>query len=205
MGSFLVGISGGSGSGKSCFLRDLKEKLHGCSVTFISLDDYYHPRNQQQEDEKGIKNFDLLSSIDHLALLTDLKKIEAGEEVQRVEYTFNNELKESSQISFKPNKVIVIEGLFIYAIKELFDLFDLKIFIQASDIKKLVRRIKRDQSERNYPLEDVVYRYENHVHPSYKKLIEPYIPSMDIIVNNNTGYKMALDVLGDFLKTKAGS
>ncbi len=197
----LIGICGGSGSGKTSFVKELKNNLDGQEVCFISFDDYYRPREEQQVDSNGVKNFDLPESMDIAQFLTDLEALKNGESITRQEYSFNNELAEPKDITLESGKVILIEGLFIYHFESLKQQFDLKVFISADDEIKIIRRIQRDQLERNYPLDDVLYRYKNHVIPSYKKYIEPYVGEMDLVVNNNQTYKKAAEVLSVYVKS----
>ena len=198
---FLIGITGGSGSGKTTFINKLKEQFSDDEVCVISQDDYYKPRNQQLTDDNGIKNFDLPESIEFNQLSVDIKKLLHHQIVQREEYTFNNVLKEAKIKTFKPAPIIIIEGLFVFYFEKLLDKqFDLRVFINAMDNLRVIRRIKRDRIERNYPLEDVLYRYENHVMPSYEQFIEPFIRRADIIVNNNKDFDIALDVFKGFIR-----
>ena len=180
----LVGICGGSGSGKTSVLEGLKDQLQGHSITYISMDDYYLPREQQLVDENGVKNFDLPTAINAVEFAKDLDTLLSGQQVVKSKYTFNNAKAEESNHTLEPAKVYIIEGLFIYHYPELKNRFDLKVYVDASIDQKIIRRIKRDQSERNYPLDDVLYRYENHVLPSYKKYIESYKTEADIVINN---------------------
>ncbi len=198
---FLIGITGGSGSGKTTFINKLKEKFTDDEVCVISQDDYYKPREQQLTDDNGIKNFDLPESIEFGQLSIDIKKLLHHQIVQRREYTFNNVMKEAKIKTFKPAPIIIIEGLFVFYFEKLLDKqFDLRVFINAMDNLRVIRRIKRDRIERNYPLEDVLYRYENHVMPSYEQFIEPYIRRADIIVNNNKDFDIALEVFKGFIR-----
>jgi len=199
---FLIGITGGSGSGKTTFIRQLRDGLDGKLVSYLSMDDYYLPREQQKVDNQGIINFDRPKSIYRDEFVRDLKKLCAGKTITRQEYVFNNELATPRQIIVNPAPVIIVEGLFVFHYKELRKMLDLRIFLHAKDNLKVIRRIKRDQIERNYPLDDVLYRYEHHVLPSYEKYVEPYIGKADIIVNNNTDFNMGLQVVRAFVKTK---
>ena len=180
----------------------MKERFAEASITFISLDDYYLPREQQHTDEKGKKNFDLPESIKSEELIADLQKILTGESVTKQKYTFNNALAETSTIELRPAKVVVVEGLYIYHYKALKPLLNMKLYIDAPDELKLIRRIKRDKVERNYPLEDVIYRYEHHVMPSYRKHIEIYKSDADLIINNKSSFDKGLDVLASYIRTK---
>ena len=166
------------------------------------MDDYYVRREDQEKDERGIHNFDRPGSIHCKQFVRDLKSLIAGESVQRREYVFNNELAKARMLTFYSAPVIIVEGLFVFHYKELRKLLDLKIFLHAKDNLKVVRRIKRDRMERNYPLEDVLYRYEHHVLPAYEKYVQPHKDRADLIVNNNTDFNMGLAVVRAFVEKK---
>lgn len=197
---YIIGIAGGSGSGKTSFLNELKSRFANLSVTFINLDDYYKPRDIQFTDENGIKNFDLPSAIDNDKIAEDLNALLAGQTLVKEKYTFNNAKEEKTTYELKPAKVYIIEGLFVYHYQNINKHFDLRLYIDAGDELKLIRRIKRDRTERNYPLEDVIYRYEHHVMPSYRQYIEPYKAKCDLIINNNEAYNGALKVIITYLE-----
>jgi uridine kinase len=197
---FLIGITGGSGSGKTTFIRQLREGLDDDQVCYLSMDDYYVPREAQKKDKNGIYNFDLPRAIHRDDFVRDLKRLCKGKTVKRQEYVFNNELAEPKTLVFKPAPVIIVEGLFVFHYKELRKMLDLRIFLHAKDNLKVVRRIKRDRMERNYPLDDVLYRYEHHVLPAFEKYVGPYKEKADIIVNNNTDFNMGIRVVRAFVE-----
>ncbi len=197
-----IGITGGSGSGKTHFLQGLSSHFKPEDITFISQDNYYKPRDQQPTDERGITNFDLPDSIDHHAFHTDLLKLKSGQDVLKKEYTFNNPLAEPKMLKFKSAPIIVVEGLFIQYFKEIEEELDLKLFIEAKDHVKLGRRIKRDQKERGYDMDDVLYRYEYHVMPVYESLIKPLQHNADLVIPNNDHFDRALAVVVCFLKAR---
>lgn len=190
----IIGITGGSGSGKTCIVKDLKAAISE-GITYLSQDDYYIPREEQVYDDKGVQNFDLPTSIDIPAFVNDIRKLIAGDTVTRMEYVFNNELATPKELTFDPAEVLVVEGLFILHVPEIVELLDLSLFVHARDDQKISRRIVRDQIERNYPLEDVLYRYEHHVMPSYLQHILPYKDKADIVINNNVSYDKAFNVV----------
>ena len=197
---YIIGITGGSGSGKTTFLHKLKESFKEAEICILSCDNYYKPREEQEIDAMGVSNFDLPSSINREELFEDIKKLIAGKVVSRKEYTFNNALREPEMLVFKPAPILILEGIFVFHFPEVADLIDLNLFLYATETTALTRRIKRDRIERNYPLEDVLYRYEKHVLPTYRKYIEPIMERADLIINNNHNFDSGLTVLTGFLQ-----
>lgn len=198
---FTIGITGGSGSGKTHFLKALSSHFLAHEVCLISQDHYYKPIEQQPRDEKGIENFDLPETIDRGLLLRDLLQLKSGQSIFKKEYTFNNPLETAKLMEFKPAPIIIVEGLFVQYFEEIAKELDLKIFIEAKIHLMLGRRIKRDQVERNYDLDDVLYRYQNHVMPVYESLIEPLKHQADFIIPNNSQVDISARVVAGFLKT----
>ncbi|WP_235298943.1 uridine kinase family protein [Portibacter marinus] len=198
----VIGISGGSGSGKTSFIRKLRSVFTTEEICIVSQDDYYKPRSEQIEDAKGVKNFDLPVSINDQELIYDIHALKEGKTVTRPEYTFNNDQRKPSVITLKSAPVIVVEGLFVLHFEKIRAILDYSIFIEARENLKVIRRIKRDQLERNYPLEDVLYRYENHVMIAFDKYIKPYKELTDIVINNNVSFDKGFEILAGFIKTK---
>ena len=200
---YIIGVSGGSGSGKTTFIKELKERHSTDDVCFLSLDDYYRPREEQWTDEEGVKNFDLPSSIDEKAFVKDVVALLRGETITRKEYTFNNALATPKELVFCPAPILVLEGIFVFHFEEIRNMLDLKVFLHAKENLKVIRRIKRDRVERNYPLDDVLYRYQHHVLPTFEKYIKPYQEEADIVINNNQHFKNALEVISGFIRFKS--
>ncbi|MCC6515223.1 MAG: AAA family ATPase [Chitinophagales bacterium] len=199
---FIIGISGGSGSGKTTFVNELAKSFSPEQVCILSQDNYYKPREEQIIDNAGEKNFDLPESFREAEYHNDVLRLLNGEDVVLKEYVYNNPLAAPKLITYKSAPIVIIEGIFVFHFKDVSDLMDFKIFIDADEHIKLIRRIKRDQIERNYPIEDVLYRYQNHVFPSYQKFILPYKPACDIVVNNNVNFENALNTVKLSIKEK---
>ena len=202
MKPYVIGICGGSGSGKTTFIRRLRERFATHELCIVSQDDYYLPRHQQHKDHNDEYNFDLPKSFDKKKFRNDLKKLMHGEQVTIEEYTFNNPDAKPKLLVFEPAPIIVIEGLFVFHYKKIAPMLDLKIFINAKENLKVIRRIHRDQVERGYPIEDVLYKYEHHVLPSFERFIQPYKEEADIVVNNNHDLERGLSVVEGFLRSK---
>ena len=192
---FTIGIAGGSGSGKTYFIKKLESSFSPQDICLVSQDHYYKDRSQQVIDEQGIQNFDLPHAIDQHALLNDILKLKRGEKLYKTEYTFNNPAATPKVLEFIPAPILLIEGLFVQYFTEIERELDLLIFIEAKDHVKLSRRIVRDSEERGYDLNDVLYRYQHHVMPIYESLIEPLKHNADIIIPNNGNFDQALKLI----------
>ena len=199
---FTIGISGGSASGKTTFLNSLMARLPSDKVCLVSQDNYYRPRHLQPTDDSGVQNFDTPNSIDFEQYAKDLRTLQSGNTVERSEYTFNNPNIEPKLLQLTPAPILIVEGLFVFYLPQISELLDFKVFIDAQEHIKLSRRIKRDREERGYDLEDVLYRYERHVAPSYNRYIEPFKHDADVVIPNNDSFDMALDMLVTYIKTK---
>jgi len=199
---FIIGITGGSGSGKTTFINSLKASFSKEEICFVSQDDYYLTKEFQKKDEQGIENFDRPSSINKKSFTTDIQKLISGESISIKEYTYNNKDAKPQIITFEPAPIVIIEGIFVFHYKKIRKLLDLKVFIDAKENLKVIRRITRDRVERNYPLDDVLYRYENHILPAFEKYILPYRDDADIVINNNDNFDQGLEVVKGYLKNK---
>lgn len=200
--TFTIGITGGSGSGKTFFINSLSSRFKTDEICLISQDHYYKARDLQFIDHNGIRNFDLPTAIERERFHADIVKLKNGETLKIKEYTFNNPKAEPQIVTFKPSPILIIEGLFVQYFEEVANELDLKIFIEAKDYIKLSRRILRDNDERGYDIHDVLYRYQHHVMPIYEGLIRPLKHQADLIIPNNHNFEKALDILALGLKTK---
>jgi uridine kinase len=198
---YTIGITGGSGSGKTFFISELSSHFRPEEICLISQDHYYKPIEAQFTDNKGVQNFDLPSSIDKDGLAADILMLKSGHSIARKEYTFNNPKAAAKELKFNPAPILIVEGLFVQYFPEIVKELDLRIFIEARDYVKLTRRIRRDSEERGYDLNDVLYRYQNHVMPIYDSLIEPLKHQADLIIPNNDNFEHALHVLVRALKS----
>ena len=184
---FVIGIAGGSGSGKTfflkCFLNHFKEK----EVCLLSQDDYYYRVGQNMTaEENKLYNFDQPSTIDNDQFLSDIKRLINGETVYQKEYTFNNPNAEPKLLEIKPAPIVMVEGLFILHFEEIAEILDMKIFIDTDEDIALQRRLKRDLIERGYPEGDVLYKWNNHVMPAFNDYLLPHKEQCDKIITNNT-------------------
>lgn len=200
---YLVGIVGGSASGKTTFLRELVARIPPKLCAVVSQDNYYRHVNEQEHDEHGIPNFDLPTAIHRDRLADDLAKLMRGESIVRTEYTFNQRDRVGHLITTESAPVIVIEGLFIFHYEEIRNQLDLRVFIDADIEVCRIRRIERDQRERGYAPNFTEYQWANHVLPAYQRFILPYRDESHLIVANHGAYEKGLEVIADHIAARA--
>lgn len=201
MEPYVIGITGGSASGKTYFLHSLLSEFKPEEVCLISQDNYYKPKAEVPKDSNGVENYDLPEAIDFELYAEHISALKAGKEVQQKEYTFNNPNVIPKILTFRPAPIIVVEGIFVFYSYHISRLLDLKVFIDAKEHIKIKRRIIRDNSERGYDLEDVLYRWENHVAPTYEKFIKPSKYDADIVINNNQHFANGLKILTTYMRS----
>src|ERR1700761_9204280 len=183
---YLIGIAGGSGSGKTFFLNRFLDHFTADEVCLLSQDDYYIPvAHTMTAEENKLYNFDLPRTIDYEQFENDLNRLLRQEVIHKKEYTFNNPNAVPKMLEIKPAPIIIVEGLFILHFRGIADLFDMKIFVDADEEVALERRLKRDLIERGYSNEDVMYKWINHVVPAYKEFLLPYKTECDEVIVNN--------------------
>jgi uridine kinase len=199
---YVVGITGGSGSGKTLFIEKLEDQFQDGEISLLSQDHYYRPIEFQPKDELGIENFDTPDSIDFDHFLRDLQSLIKLQYIEKEEYTFNHRDVIPKSLLIKAAPILLVEGIFSFFSPDLLDLYDYKIFINASEQVKLERRIKRDSLERGYDKKDVVYRFEKHVTPTFKKYIEPLSRKADLVIDNNLSFEKELSLVTSHLKSK---
>jgi uridine kinase len=197
-----IGLCGGSGSGKTHFLRALLGHFTPAQICLVSQDNYYKAKALQPLDTSGIENFDMPESVDEERFYEDLMRLSRYEKVTLPEYTFNNPDTEPRWLEFLPAPIILVEGILVYHYPRIRSLFDLRLFIDARESVKIHRRILRDEKERGYDLHDVLYRYVHHVTPVYEKFIAPYKDDVDLVIPNNRGFEKALHVLVAYLESR---
>lgn len=197
---YIVGITGGSASGKTSFLHALKEGFTHEEVCLISFDNYYKPLAQIPLDAEGQPNFDEPEALDIEAFIKDLTSLLQGQAYERKEYTFNNTEALPRYIRHDPARIVIVEGLFIFSEPEIASRLHLKVFVDAHDHLRWERRMKRDREERNINEEMIHYQWHHHVEPSYNKYLIPYKSSADIIIHNHESFTNGLQVMKDHFK-----
>ena len=192
----VIGIAGGSGSGKTTVVKAIAENLKGEKVVIIPQDSYYKDSSDLTDEEKRHHNFDHPDAIDWELLCEQLADLKAGRTIHQPVYSYISCSRSKTEtVTVEPADVIIIEGILIFTCKELRDQMDIKIFVDADDDDRLMRVMARDITERGKDVRWVIERYTNTVKPMYLQFIEPSKRYADIIIPQGGHNKVAIDVI----------
>jgi uridine kinase len=191
----IIGIAGGTGSGKTTVVHRIMNELPETEVGIISQDSYYKETSNLSYEERTKINFDHPRSIDFELLVQHLKDLKNNQIIHQPIYSFVKHNRTGDTIMTHPRKVIIVEGILIFANPELRDMFDVKIFVHADSDERLIRRLKRDIAERGRDMDEVLGRYQNTLKPMHQQFIEPTKAFADIIIPNDKYNTVAIDVV----------
>lgn len=192
----VIGIAGGSGSGKTTVVKAITEKLKAEKVVVIPQDSYYKDSSDLTDEEKRAYNFDHPNAIDWDLLCRQLGELKHGKTVRQPVYSYISCTRSKTEtVAVEPADVIIIEGILIFTCKQLRDQMDVKIFVDADDDDRLMRVMARDISERGKDVHWVIERYSRTVKPMYLQFIEPSKRYADIIIPQGGHNKVAIDII----------
>ncbi|MGO1751674.1 MULTISPECIES: uridine kinase [Psychroflexus] len=198
----IIGIAGGTGSGKTTVVNQIINQLQHDEVDVISQDSYYQDTSHLTLEERVKINFDHPKSIDFDLLVEHLQILKTGKSIEQPEYSFTEHNRTKETITTKPRKVMIVEGILIFTHPEIRKMFDIKIFVHADSDERLMRRLKRDIAERGRDLHEVVDRYKTTLKPMHQQFIEPTKEYADIIIPNNRYNTVAIDIVQTIIKEK---
>ena len=171
----ILGIAGGTGSGKTTVVNQIINELPDNEVTLISQDSYYNKTDDLTFEERCDINFDHPNAIDFELLIHHIKELKLGNSIEQPMYSFEMHNRSAETLLTLPKKVLIVEGILIYNNKTVRDLMDIKVFVHADSDERLIRRLRRDLNERGRNLEEVLDRYKNTLKPMHQEFIEPTI------------------------------
>jgi len=195
MAMLIIGIGGGTGSGKTTVVNQILSEFPAGEVQVISQDSYYKDTSHLSFEDRCKINFDHPNSIDFELLETHLKNLQKGEVINQPVYSFKTHNRTNETTITKPKKVLIVEGILILSNTDLRSLFDIKIFVYADSDERLMRRLKRDIAERGRDLDEVLERYQTTLKPMHQQFIEPMKAFADIIIPNNHYNTVAVNVV----------
>ena len=198
----IIGIAGGTGCGKTTVVNTIINELPEGEVGVISQDSYYKDTSHLTYEERVKINFDHPRSIDFDLLKNHLQELKKGKAIHQPVYSFVKHNRTGDTILTHPRKVMIVEGILILTNPELRELFDIKIFVHADTDERLIRRLKRDISERGRDLNEVLSRYQNTLKPMHDQFIEPMKEYADLIIPNNKYNTVAINIVKTIINEK---
>lgn len=191
----IIGIAGGSGSGKTSVTNEIMKNLDGHSVALIEQDFYYKDQSHLTFEERLKTNYDHPFAFDNDLLIENLKDLKAGKSVEVPTYDYTIHTRSDKKIAFEPKDVIIVEGIFALENETLRNMMDVKIYVDTDADLRILRRLIRDTKERDRTMESVVEQYLNVVRPMHNQFIEPTKKFADIIIPEGGSNKVAIDIM----------
>ena len=198
----VVGIAGGTGSGKTTVVNKVMEQLPDNQVALLPQDSYYKDNSHLKLEERQEMNFDHPDSLEFSLLADHLRRLKKDQKIQQPIYSYVTCTRSEETITVKPTKVTILEGILILTNKELRDLIDIKVYVDADADDRLSRVISRDILERGRSIDKVLERYEKTVKPMHLQFIEPSKRYADIIVPQGGNYQVAIDILTTIIRNR---
>ena len=197
----IVGVAGGSASGKSTIVDEFKKHFSN-DIVVICHDFYYKPHKNLRLEERSKLNYDHPNAFDTDLMIEHIKKLKAGESIMRPSYDYTIHDRSDEQIIVNPKKIIIIDGILVLENEELRNLMDIKLYIETDADERLIRRISRDVLERGRTLESVINQYRETVKPMHEQFVEPSKRYADIIIPNGGKNKIAIQMLLENLERR---
>ena len=199
----IVGIAGGTASGKTTIVRKIKEKF-GDDIAVINHDSYYKAHDDLSYEDRSRLNYDHPESFDTDLMISDVKKLKNNEPIDMPVYDYTIHNRADSIVHVVPKKVIIIEGILILENKELRDLMDIKVFVDTDADERLMRRIRRDMVERARSIESILTQYAETVKPMHEQFVEPSKKYADIIIPRGGENLTGINILQEHLNLVLG-
>lgn len=191
----VIGIAGGTGSGKTTVVNKILQQLNAEGVNVLSQDNYYHDNQQLTLSEREVLNYDHPKSIDFDLLIQHVKALKNGEAIEQPLYSFVTHSRTGDHVQIEPKNVLIVEGILVLTNADLLKEYNLKVFVHADSDERLIRRIRRDTQERGRDLQEVLHRYQTTLKPMHQEFIEPSKNEADLIVPNMKQNTVAIDFL----------
>ena len=191
----IIGIAGGSGSGKSTVARRIAESLSGARVAFIDMDAYYRDHRELTLDQRRALNWDHPDAFDLDLLASQLAQLAQGQAIEKPVYDFVAHLRAGETVRIEPADVIVIDGILLLVDEAVRACCDVKVFVDTDADTRLIRRIRRDMAVRGRPLEEILDQYLSTVQPMHLQFVEPSKRYADLIIPRGGENTIAIDLL----------
>jgi uridine kinase len=203
MSAFVIGVAGGSGSGKTTVVRRIVESIGDGQVTVLDHDRYYRDRNDLRLEERAALNYDHPDALETDLMVRHVVALREGRPIDAPVYDFARHQRRPDTETFQPRRVLIVEGILIFADPALRGLMDLKVFVDTDDDTRFIRRLKRDVAERGRTMDSVIDQYLGTVKPMYLEFVEPSKRYADIIIPQGGHNAVAIDLLLTLIRSVA--
>jgi uridine kinase len=201
MSLFVIGVAGGSGSGKTTVVRRIVDSLGSEHVTLLDHDRYYRDRNDLRLEERASLNYDHPDSLETDLLVRHVRDLRAGREVQVPRYDFTRHARLPETETFQPRRALIVEGILVFTDAALRELMDIKVFVDTDSDTRFIRRLQRDVAERGRTMESVIDQYQSTVKPMHLEFVEPSKRYADVIIPLGGHNTVAVDLLLTMLRS----
>lgn len=191
----IIGICGGTGSGKTTLARRIIETVGRDNVILVEQDSYYRNLSDMPLDERHQANFDHLDAFDNGMLVNHLKRLKQGTAIEMPVYDYKNHVRSDETIHLDPKPVIILEGILIFAEALILDLLDVRVFVDTPDDIRFIRRLQRDIAERGRTVESVIAQYYATVRPMHNEFVEPSKRHADIIIPEGANTDIGIEFI----------
>jgi len=200
--SLIIGISGGTGSGKTTVANRILESVKASEVVFIQQDSYYRNLKDLPLDYRHIANFDHPDALDNDLLVNHIRKLRAGESVELPIYDFRTHTRANETRSVEPRPIVIVEGILIFADPRLLEQMDIKVFVDTPDDIRFIRRLRRDIDERGRTLDSVIEQYVGTVRPMHIQFVEPSKRYADVIIPEGGHNLVSIDLISGKIRER---
>lgn len=203
--SLIIGICGGTGSGKTTVANRILESVSASEVVFIQQDSYYRNLTDLPLDYRHIANFDHPDALDNDLLVNHVRRLKAGEAVELPLYDFKTHTRMNETRHVEPQPIVIVEGILIYADSRLLEQMDIKVFVDTPDDIRFIRRLRRDLAERGRTIESVIEQYIATVRPMHMQFVEPSKRHADVIIPEGGHNLVSIDLLSGKIRERLAS
>ena len=203
--SMIIGISGGTGSGKTTVANRILESVSASEVVFIQQDSYYRNLTDLPLDYRGLANFDHPDALDNELLVNHVRRLKAGEAIELPLYDFKTHSRLNETRTVAPKPIVIVEGILIFADPRLLEQMDIKVFVDTPDDIRFIRRLGRDIAERGRTVESVIEQYLATVRPMHMQFVEPSKRHADVIIPEGGHNLVSIDLLSVKIRERLAS
>src|ERR687892_450524 len=198
----IIGICGGTGSGKTTVANRILESVSASEVVFIQQDSYYRNITDLPVDYRGLANFDHPDALDNDLLVNHIRRLKSGEAIELPLYDFRTHTRSNDTRRVEPKPIVIVEGILIFAEPRLLEQLDIKVFVDTPDDIRFIRRLRRDIAERGRTVESVIEQYTATVRPMHMQFVEPSKRYADVIIPEGGHNLVSIDLISGKIRER---